>query len=185
MPVLLSRLLRDWRILASDRTSLAIGIIIAACLVVAALYWSYTSLVTWSSSILEQTASEIAELNAGYKTLKKPPRDQRGLYRNGQRVGSVMKPDIDVSNGAVKFQEVNIDGELDRTTPFEFQDLIITYKSCDVSDGIREGDKVSFTYHNARFAIVGKLVDQDSRPLRQDQPQAQQQTQPPAQKQAQ
>ena len=159
MPVLLSRLLRDWRILASDRTSLAIGIIIAACLVVAALYWSYTSLVTWSSSILEQTASEIAELNAGYETLKNPPRDPRGLYRNGERIGDVFEPDIDVPKGAVKFQKVNIDGELDRTTLFEFQDFIIIYKGCDMSEGIRRGDAALFTYYRARFLIVGKRVD--------------------------
>jgi hypothetical protein len=185
MPVWLSKLLNDWRILASDRGSLALGVIIAIGIGVGALYWSYVSLVTWSSSILEDTTTEINELHARYQTLKNPPRDQSGLYRNGTRIGGVMKPAIDLSNQTVAFQKVSINGELDRTTPFEFQDLILTYKSCDTSDGIRKGDIASFTYYNARFLIVGKRVDQDSRPLRQDQPQAQQQTQPPAQKQAQ
>jgi hypothetical protein len=159
MPVWLSKLLQDWRILASDPWSLAIGVIIATGIVGAVLYWSYTSLVTWASFSFEQTTREFAELNAGYKTLKKPPRDPRGLYRNGKRIGVVVGPDIDAPNGAVAFQKINIDGELDRATPFEFQDLVITYKGCDVSDGIRRGDAAAFTYYNARFSIVGNRVD--------------------------
>jgi hypothetical protein len=159
MPVWLSRQLQDWRILVSDPASLVIAIITGACIATAVLYWSYTSLVIWSSSFLEETASELTELNAGYKTLKKPLRDPRGLYRNGKRIGVVVGPDIDAPNGAVAFQKINIDGELDRATPFEFQDLVITYKGCDVSDGIRRGDAAAFTYYNARFSIVGNRVD--------------------------
>jgi len=159
MPVWLSRQLQDWRILVSDPASLVIAIITGACIATAVLYWSYTSLVIWSSSFLEETASELTELNAGYKTLKKPPRDPRGLYRNGGRIGGVVKPVIDLPNDAVAFQEVSIAGELDRATPFEFQDLVIKYKGCDVSDGIRRGDAAAFTYYNARFSIVGKHVD--------------------------
>jgi hypothetical protein len=86
-------------------------------------------------------------------------RDPNGLYRDGQRIGSVLKPDVDVPKGDVKFNEVQIDGELDRTTPFEFQDHILAYKGCDVSEGIRKDDEVSFKYYNARFTIVGKRVD--------------------------
>ncbi len=159
MPVWLSRLMQDWRILAADPASLALGVIFATCIAAAVLYWSYNSLVTWSSSFLEETTSELTELHAGYKTLKKPPRDPRGLYRNGGRIGGVVKPVIDAPNGAVVFQEVSIAGELDRASPFEFQDLIISYKGCDASDGIRKGDAAAFTYYNARFSIVGKRVD--------------------------
>jgi len=159
MPVWLSRLLQDWRILASDPVSLALGAVVAICIAAAALYWSYTSLVAWSSSFLEETATGLAELNSGYQTLKKPPRDPHGLYRNGERIGGVIKPGIDVPNGAVAFQEVSIIGELDHVTPFEFQDLIVTYKGCDASDGIRKGDAARFKYYNARFAIVGKRID--------------------------
>lgn len=159
MPVWLSNLLKDWRILVSDPGSLALGAIIAIGLAAAVLYWSYTSLVTWSSSFIEQTASEFAEIDARYKAFKKPSRDPRGLYRNGERIGVVEKPDINLPNGAVAFQKVSIDGELDRVTSFEFQDLIITYKSCDTSDGTRKGDTASFTYYNARFSIVGKRAD--------------------------
>jgi hypothetical protein len=156
MPAWVSRILQDWRFLASDPTSWAIGGIIATGVVAAVLYWSYTSVATWSSSILEDTAKELAELDARYQALKNPPRDPLGLYRNGKRIGAVVKPDVDVPNGAVAFQEANIDGELDRTTPFEFQDLVITYRGCDLSDGTRQGDAVRFTYYRARFVIVGK-----------------------------
>jgi hypothetical protein len=62
-------------------------------------------------------------------------------------------------NGAVEFQMVSIDGELDRVTPFEFQDLILNYRGCDASDGLRQGDAAKFTYYSARFSIVGKRVD--------------------------
>jgi hypothetical protein len=163
MPVWLSRLMQDWRILASDPGSMATGVIIAAGIAAGFLYWSYASLVSWSP--LSQTASELAELQAGYKALHqpslepRPPRDPRGLYRNGQRIGVVVEPDINVPSGAVAFQKISIDGELDRATSLEFQDLIITYKGCDVSDGIRRGDEATFTYYNARFSIVGKRVD--------------------------
>lgn len=158
MPVWLSRLLQDWRDLASDPVSVAGGVIIAAGIAAGVLYWSYTSLGSWTSSFLEDTSSGLAELHAGYKTLKKL-RDPNGLYRDGKRIGGVIKPDIDVPNGAVAFERVSIDGELDRATPFEFKEFILNYKGCDMSDGIRRGDAARFTYYNARFSIVGKRVD--------------------------
>jgi hypothetical protein len=144
MSVWLSKLLQDWRILASDPVSITGGAIIAIGIVAGILYWSYASLGSWTSSFLDDTSSGLTELHAGYKTLKKPLRDPNALYRDGQRIGAVLKPDVDVPKGDVKFQDVKTDGELDRTTPFEFQDLILTYKGCDVSERIRKGDEVSF-----------------------------------------
>jgi hypothetical protein len=159
MPVWLSRLLQDWRVIASDPESLAIAVTLAVLIGAAALYWTFASVVSSSSLFLKEAVNELGELNVGYKTLKKPVRDPNGLYREGQRIGSVLKPDVDVPKGDVKFQDVKTNGELDRTTPFEFQDLILTYKGCDVSERIRKGDDVSFRYSNARFAIAGKRVD--------------------------
>jgi hypothetical protein len=163
MPVWVTRLFQDLRILASDRGSLAIGVIIVAGVTAAFLYWSYTSLLSWST--FSQTASELAELHASYNALHEPsrdpqtPRDPGGLYRNGQRIGVAVEPKVDLPSHAVAFQKISIDGELDHATPFEFQDLIIAYKACDVSDGIRRGDEAKFTYYNVRFSIVGKRVD--------------------------
>ena len=159
MPVWLSKLLQDWRVIASDPGSLAIGAILAIGIVAAALYWTFTSVVSSSSLFLKEAVNELAELHSGYKAIKKLERDPNGLYRDGQRIGAVLKPDVDVPKGDVKFEDVKADGELDRTTPFEFQDLILTYKGCDVSERIRKGDEVSFRYYNARFSIVGKRVD--------------------------
>ena len=159
MPVWLSKLLQDWRVIASDPGSLVIAVTLVVLIGAAALYWTFTSVVSSSSSFLKEAVSELGQLNVGYKTLKKPVRDPHGLYRDGQRIGSVLKPDLDLPKGDVKFEDVKTNGELDRTTPFEFQDLILTYKGCDVSERIRKGDGVSFRYSNARFAIVGKRVD--------------------------
>ena len=156
MPVWFSKQLQEWRILASDRVTLAMGGVIAAAMAIGLLYWSYISFAAWSASILKDTAKELAELDARYGTLKNPPRDSSGLYRDGKRIGGVVKPDIDVPNGEVAFQEVSIVGELDRVTPVEFQDFILSFRGCDLSDGIRQGDIVRFTYYRARFAIVGR-----------------------------
>jgi hypothetical protein len=154
MPVWLSKLLQDWRILASDRGSLAIGIILAILIGAAALYWTFTSVVNSSSEFLREAVNDLGEINLGYKTLKKPLRDPNGLYRDGQRIGGVVEPDIDVPNGAVVFQMASIDGKLDRDTLFEFQDLILNYKGCDASEGLRKGDAMKFTYYRPRFSIV-------------------------------
>jgi hypothetical protein len=151
--------MQDWRVIASDRGSLAIAIILAILIGAGALYWAFTAAVSSSSSFLKEAVGELGQLKVGYKALKKPVRDPNGLYRDGQRIGAVLRPDIDVPNGDVKFEEVQIDGKLDRTTPFEFQDHILTYKGCDVSEGIHKDDEVSFRYHNARFSIVGKRAD--------------------------
>lgn len=159
MPVWLSRLLQDWRVLASDRGSLVIAIILAILIGAAALYWSFTSVVSSSSVFLQEAVKELGELNVGYKALKKQVRDPNGLYRDGKRIGGVAKPEIDEPNSAVVFQMVSINGELDRVAPFEYQDLILHYRGCDESDGLRQGDAVKFTYYNARFSIVGKRVD--------------------------
>jgi hypothetical protein len=159
MPVWLSKLVQDWRILASDRGSLAIAIVLAILIGAAALYWTFTAAVSSSSVFLRDAVKELGELNVGYKALKKPLRDPNGLYRDGQRIGGVAKPDVNVPNGAVAFQMVSIDGELDRVSQFEFQDLILNYRGCDRSDGLRQGDAAKFTYYNARFSIVGKRVD--------------------------
>ena len=159
MPVWLSKLLQDWRILASDRGSLVIAIILAILIGAGALYWTLTSVVSSSSAFLREAVKELGDLNVGYQAIKKQVRDPNGLYRDGKRIGGVVKPDIDVPNGAVAFEMVGIDGELDRVTPFEFQDLILNYRGCDASDGLRQGDAVKFTYYKARFSIVGKRVD--------------------------
>jgi len=159
MPVWLSKLIQDWRVLASDRGSLAIAIILAILIGAAALYWTLTSAISSSSVFLREAVKELGELNVGYKALKKLLRDWNGLYRDGKRIGGVVKPDINMPNGAVEFQMVSIDGELDRVTPFEFQDLILNYRGCDASDGLRQGDAAKFTYYSARFSIVGKRVD--------------------------
>jgi hypothetical protein len=159
MPVWLSRLLQDWRVLASDRGSLVIAIILAILIGAAALYWTFAFAISSSSVFLRDAVKELGELNVGYKALKKEVRDPNGLYRDGKRIGGVAKPDIDVPNGAVVFQMVSIDGELSRVTPFEFQNLILNYRGCDGSEGLRQGDAAKFTYYNARFSIVGKRAD--------------------------
>jgi len=138
---------------------MAIGAVLAVAIGAAALYWTYTSLLSWSSLFFEEATNDLTELHSGYKAVKKSVRDPNGLYRDNQRIGAVVNPDVDVPRGDVKFDDVRADGELDRTTSFEFQDLILTYKGCDVSERIRKGDQVSFRYRNARFAIVGKRVD--------------------------
>jgi hypothetical protein len=159
MQVWLSKLLQDWRVIASDRGSLVIAATVVVLIGAAALYWTFTSVVSSSSLFLKEAINELGEVNVGYKALKKAVRDANGLYRDGQRIGAALQPDVDIPNGTVKFVDVKIDGELDRTTQFEFQDLILTYKGCDVSERIRKGDDVSSRYSNARFAIVGKRVD--------------------------
>jgi hypothetical protein len=159
MPVWLSRLLQDWRVLATDAWSLVIAVTLAVLIGAAALYWTLTSAVSSSSEFFREAVKELGELQVGYKALKKEVRDPNGLYRDGKRIGGVVKPDIDVPNGAVAFQMVSIDGELDRVTQFEFQDLILNYRGCDASDGLRQGDAAKFTYYRARFSIVGKRVD--------------------------
>jgi hypothetical protein len=159
MPNWLSKILQDWRVIATDPGSLVIAATLVVLIGAVALYWTLTSVVSSSSLFLKEAVSELGHLKAGYKTLKKAVRDPNGFYRDGQRIGSVLKPDVDVPKGDVKFGEVRIDGELDRTTPFEFQDHILAYKGCDVSERIHKDDEVSFKYYNARFAIVGKRVD--------------------------
>jgi hypothetical protein len=159
MPVWLSKLLQDWRVIASDPGSLVIAVTVVVLIGAAAMYWTLTSVVSSSSDFLREAVDELGELNVGYKALKKTMRDPNGIYRDRQRIGAVLRPDVDVPKGDVKFGEVKIDGELDRTTPFEFQDFILNYKGCDVSERIRKGDEVSFRYYNARFAIVGKRAD--------------------------
>ena len=84
MPVWLSKLLQDWRVLASDRGSLVIAIILAILIGAAALYWTFTSVVSSSSLFLKEAVSDLSQLNVGYKALKKPLRDPNGLYRDGQ-----------------------------------------------------------------------------------------------------
>jgi len=85
-----------------------------------------------------------------------PSRDPDGIYQHGVKVGTVVRPEVDLSRSAAHFVEVRSGDTFNGSADFEYRDFVLRIEKTGAATKAIVAGQVNRAFHDVLCHVVGR-----------------------------